>query len=102
MYACVVLQLRERVSRKERRLHVFQHVLVAVDGSADAELARLQAVDLARAEDARITLLTAVQPPPPTLYASASSAVLLTDVAEAARLHHSPVPVLIMRAAPNA
>ena len=147
---------------------MFQHVLVAVDGSADAELARLQAVDLARAEDARITLMTAVQPPPPTLYASASSAALLTDVAEAARveaekilraaaertpagvlagsvlssepprpaiiqqiasghhdlvvmgsrglgeigsmllgsvshyvLHHSPVPVLIMRAAPN-
>jgi nucleotide-binding universal stress UspA family protein len=148
---------------------MFQNVLVPLDGSADAEHARLQAVDLARAENARLTLFTAVQPPPPTLYASAGSAVLLTDLAEAARaeaekilhtaaertpedilsgsvlsgkpprpaiiqqiesgrhdlvvmgsrglgelssmllgsvshyvLHHSPVPVLIMRAAPGA
>jgi nucleotide-binding universal stress UspA family protein len=65
---------------------MFQDVLVPVDGSADAEHARLQAVDLAKAEDARLTLFTAVQPPPPTLYASASSAVLLTDLAEAARM----------------
>jgi nucleotide-binding universal stress UspA family protein len=65
---------------------MFQNVLVPVDGSVDAEHARLQAVDLARAENARLTLFTAVQPPPPTLYASASSAVLLTDLAEAARI----------------
>jgi nucleotide-binding universal stress UspA family protein len=65
---------------------MFQNVLVPVDGSADAEYARLQAVDLAEAENARLTLFTAVQPPPPTLYASASSAVLLTDLAEAARV----------------
>jgi nucleotide-binding universal stress UspA family protein len=64
---------------------MFQNVLVPVDGSADAEHARFQAVDLAKAENARLTLFTAVQPPPPTLYASASSAVLLTDLAEAAR-----------------
>lgn len=70
---------------------MFQNVLVAVDGSADAEHARLQAVDLAKAEKARLTLFTAVQPPPPTLYVSASSAVLLTDLAEAARVQAEKV-----------
>jgi nucleotide-binding universal stress UspA family protein len=64
---------------------VFQNVLVAVDGSDDAEQARLHAVDLARAEHARITLFTAVQPPPPTVYASASSAALAATFAEEGR-----------------
>jgi nucleotide-binding universal stress UspA family protein len=64
---------------------MFENVLVAVDGSDDAEQARLQAVDLARAEHARITLFTAVQPPPPTVYASASSAALATTFAQDAR-----------------
>jgi nucleotide-binding universal stress UspA family protein len=64
---------------------VFGNVLVAIDGSADAEHARLQAVDLARAEHARLTLFTAVQPPPPTVYSSASSAGLAASLAEDAR-----------------
>jgi nucleotide-binding universal stress UspA family protein len=64
---------------------MFQNVLVAIDGSADAELARLQAVDLAKAEHARLTLFTAVQAPPPTVYTSASSAGLAAQLAEDAR-----------------
>ncbi len=64
---------------------MFQNVLVAIDGSADAEQARLQAVDLAKAEHARLTLFTAVQPPPPTVYASASSAALASQLIDDAR-----------------
>ncbi len=64
---------------------MFQNVLVAIDGSADAEEARLQAVDLATAEHARLTLFTAVQAPPPSVYASASSAGLAAQLSEDSR-----------------
>lgn len=64
---------------------MFHNVLVAIDGSADAEQARVQAVDLAKAEHARLTLFTAVQPPPATVYASPSSAGLAAQLIEDAR-----------------
>jgi nucleotide-binding universal stress UspA family protein len=47
---------------------VFHDILVAVDGSPDAELALTQAIDLAESEHTRLTLLAAVQKLPSVAY----------------------------------
>ena len=65
---------------------MFHNVLVAIDGSGDAEQARVQAVDLAMAEHARLTLFTAVQPLPPIVYSSAASAALVTELTKDAQV----------------
>jgi nucleotide-binding universal stress UspA family protein len=47
---------------------VFHNILVAVDGSADADAALAHAIDLAESEHARLTLMTAVTSVPSTAY----------------------------------
>ena len=55
---------------------MFHDVLVAVDGSADADQALMQAIDLAEAEHARLTLFCAVVSPPAVAYAGVSGDVV--------------------------
>jgi nucleotide-binding universal stress UspA family protein len=64
---------------------VFHDILVAIDGSEDAGQALEQAIDLAESEHARLTLFSAVVPPPSVAYAGASSGAveLLTRDAQA-------------------
>jgi nucleotide-binding universal stress UspA family protein len=47
---------------------MFHSILVALDGSSDAEQALAQAIDLASCEHARLTLFSAVQAPPAITY----------------------------------
>jgi nucleotide-binding universal stress UspA family protein len=61
-------------STKERIM--FHNILVAVDGSADAEQALSQAIDLAEGEHTRLTLITGVRKLPPIAYAGLTGAPL--------------------------
>jgi nucleotide-binding universal stress UspA family protein len=47
---------------------MFHNILVAVDGSPDADLALEHAIDLARSQHSKLTLISAVIPLPATAY----------------------------------
>ena len=47
---------------------MFHNILVAVDGSPDADLALDHAIDLARSQHSKLTLISAVVPVPATAY----------------------------------
>ena len=47
---------------------MFQNILVAVDGSADADQALTHAIDLAESEHAQLSLVTVVDPLPWGVY----------------------------------
>jgi nucleotide-binding universal stress UspA family protein len=62
---------------------MFQNILVATDGSPDAEQALTQAIDLAESEHARLTLFSAVVMPPTAAYIGAGGAVAAAFAANA-------------------
>jgi nucleotide-binding universal stress UspA family protein len=64
---------------------MFHSILVAVDGSPDAEQALTQAIDLASCEHARLTLFSAVQTPPAIAYNGMAGDVVTTLVRETER-----------------
>jgi nucleotide-binding universal stress UspA family protein len=55
---------------------VFRNILVAIDGSPDAEEALGHAIDLADCEHARLTIFSAVPTPPGFAYATPGGAAL--------------------------
>jgi nucleotide-binding universal stress UspA family protein len=57
---------------------MFQNILVAVDGSADADQALAQAIDLAESEHAKLTLFGALVTPPAATYIGAGGGVAAT------------------------
>jgi nucleotide-binding universal stress UspA family protein len=63
---------------------MFQNILVAIDGSPDADQALTQAIDLADSEHARLTLFSAVVMPPAAAYVGSGGAVAAAFVSEAA------------------
>src|ERR1700683_4955470 len=65
--------LSSSASRKERIM--FRNILVAIDGSPDADEALTQAIDLAESEHARLTLFSALVMPPAAAYFGGGVAV---------------------------
>ncbi len=57
---------------------MFHNILVAIDGSPDADRALTQAIDLAESERARLTLFSAVVMPPTVAYFGAGGEVATT------------------------
>jgi nucleotide-binding universal stress UspA family protein len=57
---------------------MFQNILVAVDGSRDADQALTEAIDLAESEHARLTVFSAVVMPPTAAYFGAGGEVAAT------------------------
>ena len=55
---------------------MFHDILVAIDGSADAEQALKQAIDLADTQHARLTIFSAIVTPPAVAYVGVSGNVL--------------------------
>jgi nucleotide-binding universal stress UspA family protein len=63
---------------------MFHNILVAFDGSPDADEALTQAIDLAESEHTRLTLMTGIVELPPTAYLGISGAAV-ESVLESAR-----------------
>jgi nucleotide-binding universal stress UspA family protein len=57
---------------------MFRNILVAIDGSVDADQALTEAIDLAESENARMTIFSAVVTPPAAAYIGADGGVAAT------------------------
>jgi len=63
---------------------MFHDILVAIDGSPDADRALTQAIDLAESEHARLTLFSAIVTPPTAAYIGGGGAVAVAFAQNAA------------------
>jgi nucleotide-binding universal stress UspA family protein len=57
---------------------MFHNILVAIDGSPDADKALTEAIDLAESEHARLTLFSALATPPSVAYVGVSGEIAAT------------------------
>jgi nucleotide-binding universal stress UspA family protein len=62
---------------------MFHNILVAIDGSPDADEALKQAIDLAESEHARLTLFSSLVTPPAAAYIGAGGGMAATIAVEA-------------------
>jgi nucleotide-binding universal stress UspA family protein len=62
---------------------MFQNILVAIDGSPDADQALTQAIDLAESEHTRLTVFSAVVTPPAVAYAGVNGGVTANLIRDA-------------------
>jgi nucleotide-binding universal stress UspA family protein len=62
---------------------MFHNILVAIDGSPDADEALKQAIDLAESEHARLTLFSSLVTPTPAAYIGAGGGMAATIAADA-------------------
>ena len=62
---------------------MFHNILVAIDGSPDADEALKQAIDLAESEHARLTLFSSLVMPPAAAYIGAGGGIAATVAADA-------------------
>jgi nucleotide-binding universal stress UspA family protein len=62
---------------------MFRQILVATDGSRDADEALAQAIDLAASEESRLTIFTAVAPPPVAAYLGSAGTAAAAIAGEA-------------------
>jgi nucleotide-binding universal stress UspA family protein len=76
---------------------MFRNILVAIDGSPYADQALMDAIDLADCEHARLTLFTAVLPPPTAAYLFAAG----ERVADLVRDSEAQAAAILARARAN-